>query len=104
MIESVKQQMNAEAKAEAEAELAKYEAELAARQKAHDDEVMLEKMRIEAAKEEAAAPQSLLRGQRSVGQIFWLAWFYNNFRNERYGKIRDHTFKPVFYPRRALHG
>ncbi len=78
MIESVKQQMDAEAKAEAEAELAKYEAELAARQKAHDDEVMLEKMRIEAAKEEAAARNRSSADSEALDKLL-AAWFLQQF-------------------------
>lgn len=78
MIESVKQQMDAEAKAKAEAELAKYEAELAARQKAHDDEVMLEKMRIEAAKEEAVAHNQSAVNSETVDKLL-SDWFLEQF-------------------------
>lgn len=79
MISSIKQQLDAKAKAEAEAELAKYEAELAARQKAHDDEIMLEKMRIEAAKEEAIAHSQSSANSEMVDK-FLAAWFLEQFK------------------------
>ncbi len=79
MIASIKQQLDAKAKAEAEAELAKYEAELATRQKAHDDEVMLEKMRIEAAKEEAIARSQSSANSEMVNKLL-AAWFLEQFK------------------------
>lgn len=79
MIESVKQQLDAEAKAAAEAELAKYEAEMAARQKAHDDEVMLEKMRIEAAREEAVARKQSVADSEMVDKLL-ATWFLEKFK------------------------
>lgn len=50
MIDKIRQTIDAEEKAAMEARLAQYEAEREAQQKAHDDAVMLAKLRIEAAK------------------------------------------------------
>lgn len=50
MIDKIKQTIDAEERAAMEAQLAQYEAEKEAQQRAHDDAVMLEKLRIEAAK------------------------------------------------------
>lgn len=79
MIASIKQQLDAKAKVEAEAELAKYEAELAAQQKAHDDEVMLKKMRIAAAKEEAIA-RSQSPANKGMMDKLLEAWFLEQFK------------------------
>lgn len=79
MIASIKQQLDAKAKVEAEAELAKYEAELAARQKAHDDEVMLKKMRIAAAKEEAIARSQSPANTGMMDKLLE-AWFLEQFK------------------------
>lgn len=50
MIDKIKQTIDAEERAAMEAQFAQYEAEKEAQQRAHDDAVMLEKLRIEAAK------------------------------------------------------
>lgn len=55
MIDKIKQTIDAEEKAAMEARLAQYEAEKEAQQRAHDDAVMLEKLRIEAAKKAGTA-------------------------------------------------
>lgn len=86
MIESIKQQLDAEAKAKAEAELAKHEAELAkrkaelaAQQKIHDDKVMLEKMRIKAAKEESLARIQAYADSERMDKLL-VAWYLGQFR------------------------
>lgn len=79
MITSIKQAMDEEAKAETEAELAKYEAEMEARRKAHEDEVMLEKMRIEAAREKAAEYNRANADAEMLDKLL-AAWFLEKFK------------------------
>lgn len=67
MIDKIKQTIDAEEKAAMEAQLAQYEAEKEAQQRAHDDAVMLEKLRIEAAKKAGAAYSNSSASSTSSG-------------------------------------
>lgn len=79
MISNVKQTMDAEAKAAAEAQLAQYEAEMEAAQKAHDDNVMLEKLRIEAAKKAGATYNQSSASTEALSNRL-SSWFLGKFK------------------------
>lgn len=79
MINTVKQMMDAEAKAAAEAQLAQYEAAMEAQQRAHDDAVMLEKLRIEAAKKAGSAYKESSSATQAANALL-ANWFLGKFK------------------------
>lgn len=79
MINTVKQTMDAEAKAAAEAQLAQYEAAMEAQQRAHDDAVMLEKLRIEAAKKAGSAYKESSSATQAANALL-ANWFLGKFK------------------------
>lgn len=79
MISSIQQTINAEQKAAMEAQLAKFEAEQETRQRYHDDQVMLEKARIEAAQKAGSNYKKTSTANDAINTLV-AAWFLGKFK------------------------
>ncbi len=78
MIASIKASMDAEAKAAAEEKLARYEAEMEARQREHDDQMMLERMRLEMAQKAGMSYGKTIAEENVSEQLS--KWFLGKFK------------------------